>query len=149
MIDGRIETSDLRRLMAGFEAGLEAGRERAASPPPAAMTAAQHSFNALPGTGPRQAVVLASRRRGDHDVEHKAQQARAAGAIVTILRLLPGTRRHRMRMREDGIWEQEGGLWGKSLRDDPVIRRWTFPDRIARETGRIAAMRPVDGWHPQ
>ncbi len=41
----------------------------------------------------------------------------------------------------DGYWEQSGGLFGKSLRDQKLFRLWSRKRRAAFETERIRAVR--------
>jgi hypothetical protein len=44
-------------------------------------------------------------------------------------------------MRDDGTWEQRGGLFGKSDRSDPWFRLTTRKRRLRREIARVAAAR--------
>jgi O-antigen biosynthesis protein len=62
--------------------------------------------------------------------------------VVTVICLAPSPRAHRMAF-QDGIWVQEGGLFGWSTRSGPRVRFVGFARRVAVETGRIAPVRPV------
>jgi hypothetical protein len=70
-------------------------------------------------------------------------EARAAAEIVTVLRLSPTARPHRMRYLPAGYWEQTGGLFGRAERSGPHFRFWRFGRRVAAECRRIGRVRPV------
>lgn len=144
MVAGRIEPRDVARLMAGFDAGLAEGAARpafAADPLPPPTVA----FQPLPGTGARPGVVLAGRSWQRRSLRARAEAAVADGAIVTVIRLSPTGLFHRLRYRAPGYWDQRGGLFGRSCRDDALFRPWRFGARIARETSAAARVRPVTG----
>lgn len=149
MVAGLLAPGDVPRLLAGFDAGLAEGARRLPAPLPPLPPPAQ-PFLPWPDTGPRPGLILAPAPRDRERAEGAARAARAAGAIVTILHLAPGWRRHRMRFRDDGIWEQAGGLWGRSDRSRPPLMPWQAAAapaaRAAAETARIAGARPVGGW---
>ncbi len=143
MVAGRIEPGAVAPLLGGFDEGVRAGMARdlpalaplAATPPP---------FLPLPGTGPRPGALVAGLSRTR--LEARARALRAEGHVVTLLHLRPGLRPHRMRFRPDGIWEQAGGLWGRTERDHAWLRlREVAPARrAAAEAARLAPFRPVE-----
>jgi GT2 family glycosyltransferase len=142
MVAGAIEPAEVGRLLAGFDAGVAEGLARelpalAPLPEPAGPLAP------LPGTGPRPGRLVAGPARQRRQLEAEAAAARAAGAVVTLLVLSPGLRRHRLRFRDDGIWEQAGGRGGRGDRDLPPPWRASRAARIAAEAARLAAWRPV------
>jgi len=70
-----------------------------------------------------------------------AVEATKAGRRVSLMLLSPTVAYHHIRFVADGYWLQSGGLFGKSLRSDPIWRFWRFADRVARECQRIASVR--------
>jgi len=51
---------------------------------------------------------------------------------------------HRIRFHRAGYWVQEGGLFGRSERDDPLWQYWTHSDRLEREVARRTIFRTID-----
>lgn len=147
MVAGGLEPRDLRRLMAGFEAGLALGRARDLSARPA-IAPADAPFQPLQGTGPRPGRVIAARPWTRRAAVAQARAAVAAGEVVTLITLHPGLARHRLAFDPGGFWEQSGGTWGLSDRDAPRPAALTAAQRIAQETARMAAWRPVTGGIP-
>ncbi len=137
MVRGALEPRDVGRLLATFDAGVAEGQARAL-PSLTPLRAAPPPFLPLPGTGPRPGALL----RGPAD-SAEAAAARAAGAIVTLVTLSPGFRRHRMTFRDDGIWHQTGGLWGTSDRQAGWPGPLSPDRRLAREAALLARLRPV------
>jgi hypothetical protein len=142
MVAGRIGPEAVRPVLDTLEAGFRDGAARPLAPLPALSPAAA-AFRALPGTGPRQGRVVVSLPGRRARAEAEAAAARAAGAVVTLLHLGLWPSRHRLRLRRDGVWEQRGGLWGRSAPGDPVLRRWRAGARAAREAALLAPLRPV------
>jgi len=143
MVEGRIEPRDVGRLLAGLEAGIEEGLARPVEPllpigPP------RDGFLALPEAGPRPARVLAGWAWQHRRLMRAARAHAEAGAVVTVLRFGPTPAFHRMRFADEGVWVQSGGLWGRSLRHQPLIAPWRLRARLRAELARIAPVRPVD-----
>jgi hypothetical protein len=63
--------------------------------------------------------------------------------VVTLILMSPTIRAHRHRLHPDGYWEQRGGLFGPSERDQPRLRWWRLGARVRAEAARIAPFRPV------
>jgi O-antigen biosynthesis protein len=140
MVAGRLEPRDVRRLLAGFDAGWTDGAER-----PLVRLApigdAEAPFLPLATTTPRGHRVLSGRRSQRHSLMAQARQAVAAGERITLM-LFSGTpRRHRVQFSDDGVWVQSGGLFGASDRRDPAFRLWRFDDRVAREITNLSHLR--------
>ena len=64
-----------------------------------------------------------------------------AGENVSLFLFGPSPRFHRVRFTDDGVWEQNGGLFGRSDRADPLFRLTGFAARLRRERARVAAVR--------
>ena len=148
MVGGRLEPRTLRQLIArldlGYGQGL--GRKRGGGQVTRNPVAA---FMAFPFKA-RRSVVLSGRVWQSAKLRAQASERVAAGEIVTLMLLSPTTLYHAVRFDPAGYWEQRGGLFGKSLRDDPPLRLTTFASRVAREVGHAAAQRLVaDGYGTQ
>ena len=139
----RLPAAEARRLMETLESGIDAGCSAALTdlhplpdaPPP---------FRALQGTGPRRGRMILSLPGRRAAPEAEAQAARARGEVVTLLRLDAGFRAHWHSLRPDGIWQQRGGMWGRSLRDTARVQ-WMLPaTRMRVESAWIGRCRPVE-----
>jgi GT2 family glycosyltransferase len=140
MVAGRIEPRDVGRLLRGFDEGWAKGLAHVALPapdfsvPPPAFLAF-----ALARTG--RHVVLPARPWQAKAIMAKAAALAAQGETVTVIRLSPSALFHRVRFQPEGFWLQTGGLFGRSLRSDPLFRPWRFGDRVRREVARVAPVR--------
>jgi GT2 family glycosyltransferase len=139
LVSGAIEPRDFRRLMAGFAAGIAAGRERPLRDPPpiGAPLAPFRPVAPLPGPD----LLIAGRAHEAARLRAAAARQVAAGARVTLFLFAASARPHRMRFTPGGWWEQAGGLWGRSERRGPPVRPWRFAARVAAEAARLAPVR--------
>lgn len=137
----RITPDAAARLMQSLRDGLDAGGVRPLPPLPP-LAAATAPLAALPGTGPRPGLVLAGRWFSRARLQRQAAAA-AGQAIVTVICLTPGFRRHRATFDPRGFWLQEGGLFGRSGREGPFPRPAPFRRRILTEMQRLAKYRPT------
>ena len=143
MVAGRLLPGDvnalLKRLDQGYSQGLmrQRGGAQVSNSPVA-------PFKPFPFK-PRQSVVLSGRIWQRTRLRAEAARRVKAGQIVTLILLSPTTLYHHVRFHPDGFWEQRGGLFGRSDRDDPPFRAYTFKSRINREWQRVAEQRLVEG----
>ncbi|EEW26501.1 glycosyltransferase family 2 protein [Rhodobacter ferrooxidans] len=142
MVAGRIAPGDVGRLMHSLQAGLAAGETRplGAQLP---LKTSDSGLLPLPGTGPRPGRVITGRSWQRGRLEAEARAAADRGAVVTLIRLSPTALFHSLRFDADGIWRQTGGLFGRSDRQQPLVRLWRFPDRVAQEARHLARVRPI------
>ncbi len=63
------------------------------------------------------------------------------GAIVSLFIFRPSPRFHKVYFREGGYWEQFGGLFGRSDRDQPFWRYRRFSNRVNEELARVKGVR--------
>jgi GT2 family glycosyltransferase len=146
MVAGRIEPRDVGALLATFRAGWSEGLARAQTADAGTgrgVTGPAPPFLPFladpPGTG--RHTVLAGRSWQARRLDRTARKLAAEGGTVTLLLLSPTALFHRAGFTPGGYWLQRGGLFGRSLRSDPLVRAWRFGQRIARETARIAPVR--------
>ena len=66
-----------------------------------------------------------------------------AGNCVSIIQLLPSPRYFQVRFK-NGYWLHKGGVFGKSIRSQPLLQLHSYKSRFTAEVARIAALHPVD-----
>jgi len=140
MISGGLEPRDVGRLLDGLAAGVQAGRARrivSLDPIPRAAP----PFMRFPPRPVGEPVHVAGRSWQRRQLRARAAEAVAEGRNVTVFRLSPTALRHRMSFHPGGWWEQTGGVFGRSVRDEPVFRHANFRARVAREWDRVLSAR--------
>ncbi len=140
MVDGRLEPRDVRRILAGFDAGVAEGKARPASPA-RRIAAAARGFLPFPSLATGPAEVLAGRLWQRARLRHAAAERAAQGATVSLYVFSHTALFHSVRFLPEGVWFQRGGLWGRSDRADPLWRWWRFRSRLAREAARNEPLR--------
>ena len=139
LVDGRCEPIDVERLLDsllnGYDEGLllDVGEQVTFPDPPP-------PFARVSRDGSHSHHVLAGGRQDRARLMREAASLRDQGARVSLLILDRTSRFHAVRFA-DGVWEQSGGVFGKSLRSDRMFVRWVYEDRVARESERIRHLR--------
>jgi O-antigen biosynthesis protein len=141
MVAGRIEPGHVIKLLQTLEAGMSEGARRMIGPLPP-ISEANSPFLPVPSS-PRQGVALSGRPWQARRLRKAAARDVAQSKIVTLVLLSPTARPHRMRFTRDGVWEQRGGLFGRSDRSEPILQWWSFHSRVAREAGISGRFRPL------
>lgn len=142
MVAGLIAPGEVGRLLRTLEAGLAEGLARPLAPPPA-LASGDEPFLPLPGTGPRRGRVIAGRSWQRAACRAQARNAAARGEIVTLFLFSPTALFHHHGFHPDGYWIQQGGLFGRAERHEPLFRLTRFATRLAQEAGRLAMFRPI------
>ncbi|MHA6346270.1 glycosyltransferase family 2 protein [Roseivivax sp. CAU 1761] len=137
---GPLDPLDMRRLLAGLEAGIAEGQARPAGHHPQ-LAEPEEDFRPCPARpgAPHHLFCGPARRRAA--LARAAAGAVAAGQLATVLAFGPGARPHRMAFRPDGYWEQRGGALGPARRSEPRLRAATRARRFAEEAARLAPLR--------
>lgn len=137
----RIGPAEIRRLLEGLQAGIDAGRACDLGQP-GVLPIPDRPFHPLRTDVPPPM----SRRDG---WRHAAASLRAAAAAdvargqpAALILLEPSPRKHRVVFTDGGWWEQTGGLYGPAARSEARLQFWRYRDRISREWGRLFG---VDG----
>ncbi len=140
MTSGQIEPRDVRRLMADLARGYEAGQSR----PLGALGQIPHpalGFHPFPSRAGTTPAVIAGRRWNARRLRRKAAELVEQGQNVSLFVFSRTTLFHKVRFHEDGYWEQTGGLFGRSLRDQKLFRLTSFGARLKAEKRRLAEQR--------
>lgn len=141
MVQGGLEPRDIAPILATFDQGWAKGmhRDLRVMQP---MSFAERPFQPL-GTGPRPGVVIAGRIWQKRELKRRAGVESAMGKIVTVICLSPTTWYHKQSFESGGFWMQQGGVYGKSVRDQFVIQPKRFATRLHDEAARLEATRPL------
>lgn len=142
MVQGGLEPGAIAMLLAGFEQGWAEGLTRTPEDLPT-MQHAEAVFQPF-GTGPRIGLLIAGRTWQRKALMRDAGFAAATGKTVTVLCLSPTTWYHRHSFESGGFWLQQGGIFGRSLRDQALIQKTGFLSRVREEAARIAKTRALN-----
>lgn len=142
LVAGHIGTVEVTDLLISLGAGWTAGLQYRLLPLPA-LQFQTSPFIPIPDTGPKPGKVIFGRSWQRNHLIEKAKTAITTGQIVTMICLSPSFRAHQMQFQTEGFWLQTGGLFGRSVRLGSRVVLMGFNRRVAQETKRIAAQRPV------
>lgn len=140
LVLGGLEPRDIGPMIATFDQGWAEGacRDLRGMQP---LPDAEVPFQPL-GTGPRPGRLIAGRIWQRRNLMHRAGVEAAMGKIVTVICLSPTMWYHRHRFEQGGFWMQQGGVYGKSVRDHALRLPKSFEARLAEEKDRIGMTRP-------
>ena len=141
LVKGGLEPRDIDPMIATFDRGWAEGMRRdlrVMQPLPEAGVSFQPA-----GTGPRPGVLIAGRIWQRRNLMRRAGVEAAMGRIVTVICLSPTMWYHRHRFEQGGFWMQQGGVYGKSVRDHALRFPKSFGARLAEEKDRIGMTRPL------
>ena len=129
---GRLTRDQLQRLLDGLASGLAEGEHRASTP--GRFDAAPPPFKPFPAWGQAgRTKVLAGRPWQKKRLFKRASALAAQGVLAHVIILWPSARVHRRWFDPRGFWVQEGGLFGRADRAEPLFRLTSFRRRVARE----------------
>lgn len=134
----KLQKRDVEPLLTGLRRGIEDGRTRdlAKLEPVSGPEAPFQRFDPQR----REAVCIAGRIWQGRRLRREARAEVAKGRTVTLFLFGPSPRAHKLRY-DGGIWEQSGGLFGRSTRDGPFLQLRSFARRLREERARVAEVR--------
>jgi O-antigen biosynthesis protein len=138
---GALEPRQVRRLLAGYDAGVAEGL--ALGQPKLRVFAGAPAFRPRRHRAARHGIVAGFGRKRAAARE-KARELREAGVTVSLFLFSATGLYHRVR-HEGGIWVQTGGLWGRSERTGALLQPATRKSRLEAEIARVAEPRGLDG----
>lgn len=144
LVSGQLEPRDIRRLMASWREGLRDGQNRSQTEPMALPSSSQE-FRTFHSLNKGEVSVIQGFRSNMSKLREQAAQEAKAGRMVSLFLMSRGTLYQRVSFNPLGYWEQTGGLWGRSERDDPMFKFWRLSGRVIREKQRIGAARFHEG----
>ncbi|KIC49843.1 glycosyltransferase [Tateyamaria sp. ANG-S1] len=141
MVSGRLLPRDVRYLMARLDQGYSQGlmRQRGGAQ---ISNSPVSAFKPFPASQ-RASIVLAGRSWQRKKLRAEAAERAQSGDIVTLFLFSPTALYHTVRFDPAGFWEQRGGVFGRSVREAPLFRMFTFSERVAAETRRIGKQRLI------
>ncbi|MBU2981056.1 glycosyltransferase family 2 protein [Lentibacter algarum] len=137
---GLMNAKEAARLLKTLESGFEAGKER----PIEQYLPEKHMLKTefLPFSKHRATSrVLSGRWRNRTRLRKKAADLAAEGANVSLFLFSFDTRFHHLRFVDAGYWEQTGGQFGRSERNQPLFQLLRLKTRLQREQARVALAR--------
>ncbi len=140
MVSGALEPRDVSRLMRGLRDGYAQGSARQPEPMQIDPVAAD-TFLPNPPKHAIGSVVVSGRVWFRSRLRRLARSDSNVGNIVTLILLSPTALFHRVSFTSDGYWEQSGGLFGKSERNQKLISFWRFRRRVKAEADRVGIVR--------
>ena len=143
MVAGTLEPGDIPRILGKFDKGFEEGLSARIGQPSDIGEPAE--FLRFAYRRPRDGhLVLSGTHRNRRALRAEAAQKVREGRRTTLFLFGPTTLFHRVRFTADGYWEQSGGTFGRSERDQPVFRTVSHAARISEEVRRVAKARGID-----
>lgn len=141
MVSGEIEPREVRILMQTLRDGHMSGSEAVLKELPELPTqnTSFSSFQALP----YKHRVLSGRFWQRKRLRKQAKELVLDNVRVTLILLSPTALYHRIKFADDGVWEQTGGIFGKSSRDQPLFQIYSFRGRITGEASRSNLFRDI------
>ncbi|PRY81749.1 glycosyltransferase family 2 protein [Marivita geojedonensis] len=139
MQSGALTPDDVARLNRELTTGYAAGSGRPALPLPSFGSVTREIPEAQ--VAERRDMYLVSGRGSDAQIAREV----ALGNRVTVFDLKPNARFHRVQYKEDGYWLHQGGIYGREIRSEPLIRRSNRQDRIQSTLDRLAGIRSKNG----
>ncbi|WP_299650659.1 glycosyltransferase family 2 protein [uncultured Tateyamaria sp.] len=141
MVTGHLAPRDVRHLMSRLDQGYGQGlmRQRGGA---RLSNSPVSAFKRYPSRT-RASVVLSGHIWQRARLRAEAVERANDGDIVSLFLLSPTTEHHHVRFDPAGFWEQRGGLFGRSNRDAPAFRMFTYSERVAAETRRVGKQRLI------
>lgn len=139
MADGGLEPRDVRRMMRRLDAGYTEGALRPLGRAELPSHPAE-AFKPFPSQARRASVIRSRPMRFAQDVA-RAEERVKNGEIVTVLSLSLTSMYHHIKFDPCGVWVQRGGLFGRSVRSEPLFRLTTRARRTEKEMKRVAEQR--------
>nr|WP_319947331.1 glycosyltransferase family 2 protein [uncultured Shimia sp.] len=140
MVDGSLEPRDVRRLLARLVDGYRAGLERAFGSLPVIETP-KSPFAAFPANSTLPGTVLSGRRWQRRRLRQEAENLVQKGHVVSLFLFSATSLYHRVQFTPAGVWEHRGGVFGKSIRTQPLFQVRSFRRRLREEVNRITNLR--------
>lgn len=139
MVQGGLEPRDVRRLMRRLDRGYAEGQQRDLG---TARLAAHPSepFKPFPAQRRTSTLIVTAPLRARQDRADAINKVKR-GEIVTLLNLSRSAIYHQLRFDADGVWVQNGGIYGRSDRFMPLFRLTTRSRRAQLEHARVAKPR--------
>ena len=140
MLDGQMDPQRLGPVLATLRNGLRDGQRLPLTDPPAPRSDQPATFRRTqPHVG--DSVVMGGWHWQADQLRVQAARILSQGQLPTIILLTPSFLPHRVKLAEQGWFEQTGGLWGPSEPGDSPVARWHMRNRLSREVNLVNSRR--------
>jgi len=131
---------DVTPLMESLGSGISEGLQRSSKT--LDLTTLPSEFR-LFGTNKSEHIVLCVGPRDTAWMVKTARELVAAGKCVSVVQLSPSPRYFQIRFK-DGYWLHRGGVFGRSVRTQPLVQIFSFRRRFMNEVNRISTLHSVE-----
>jgi GT2 family glycosyltransferase len=143
MVRGTLTPDRAYRLIQELTDGYEDGAGRSDVPEPTFSN--RNSFAPRDTQSTNSDIYLISSRTERDRTLEKAKALVGQGHRVTVFDYRPTARYHRVAFTNDGYWRHTGGIFGRELRDEPLIRKSTLEQRVRKTLERLDGIRANEG----
>ena len=140
MVEGRVEPRDISRLLGTLQSGLSKVPEFGSQ---AQRTGKNRAFTPLGHTAPNSFIGLAGSTFSREKIVKRAVFLAQSGCTSLVFVYSLTSLFHRRYFDPQGFWVQQGGLFGKSERRDPIMRMCSIRSRTLIEFERLKRLFPV------
>ncbi len=144
MVAGRCEPRDVGRLMRTLEAGIAEGAVRGFGGLASIGRPTGAFLRFMPDPPFRGSRMLAGRVWQARRLRAEAARQVALGERISLFLFSPTALYHRVTFTASGVWEQRGGLWGRSERREAIFSASGFAARVRREVERVGRVRNLE-----
>ena len=138
--DRRLQRREVDPLMETLAAGFTEGLKRQAGP---LLQAREPTPFLKFETDQSEHIVICATPRDAKQACSAAHDLTKAGKCVSVIQLLNSPRYFQVRY-QNGYWLHKGGVFGRSGRNQPLIRFYSYKNRFEAEVERLAKYCPVD-----
>ncbi|WP_166417691.1 glycosyltransferase family 2 protein [Cochlodiniinecator piscidefendens] len=131
LISGQLPLGQLSTLLQSFDRGVADGNQRLIAPL-LPVVSSHRQFDAFPSQPPR-VEVMSGRIWQIKKLKQRAAEQVSQGKNVRLYVFSYTCLFHRRVYTASGYWLQVGGVFGRSRRTDPLIRKYTFNSRLKEE----------------
>jgi len=136
----KLRRRDVTPLMEGLGNGMSEGLQR--QPKPSEFSIPPSDFR-LFATNKSEHIVLCAVPRDQEWMRETARKMVNEGKCVSVIQLLPSPRYFQVRFK-DGYWLHRGGVFGRSVRTQPLVQLTGYHRRFTNEVSRISTLHSVD-----
>ena len=143
LLAGLMEPPVLPALIKTLEDGFQTGRHFQIKPMP---TGAKPVAGTAPilVSEPRKHVLLAGRKSDYKWLQETGKTLADEGYAATTLTLSRTPAFMQANFSKHGFWTLSGGQFGKSSRNEPLLKNMSFHDKVRAEVQRLADISPVN-----
>lgn len=127
-------------VMVSLGNGISEGLQR--KPAASSLKTLPSEFQRFEITGSEHIILCVGPRDGEW-MSNIVEELVNAGKCVSVVQLLPSPRYFQAEFK-GGYWLHRGGLFGRSIRTQPIVQFTSYKRRFRKEIHRISTLHPVD-----